>query len=214
MLASPSPKSSTHSSNNYQVHTHQTTYPIPPTLAPAPPANFTILDLELLHFWTTESVKSFVDFSSCVTLFRTKIVELSFIHPFLMHEILSLSALHLSHIRPHQSSLYRHASDTHLATALSLFQPEIANLSPLNLDACFAFSTTIFTHAWASQHPKKPSVLFFPPPAELHEDPDVVHVQWVKLHRGSQRNSNGALHHPAGRSLGAFVCAVGGTGSG
>jgi hypothetical protein len=143
-----------------------------------------MLDLEILHFWTTHSVESFVDFDSCITLFRTTVVELGIIHPFLMHEILALSALHLSHVRPHKASIYRHASDTHLATALALFQPEIANLSSSNCDACFAFSTTIFTHAWASQHPKKPSALFFPPPA-ASEDPDVVHVQWVKLHRGS-----------------------------
>lgn len=185
MLASPSPTSSTLTSN-FQTNTPTTGQSVPQSLPPAPPANFTILDLELLHFWTTTSVESFIDFDSCITLFRTTIVELGIIHPFLMHEILALSALHLSQIRPQKASVYRQAADTHFATALSLFQPEIANLSLSNCDACFAFSTTIFTHAWASQHPEKPSALFFLPPAELEEDPDVMHVEWVKLHRGSQ----------------------------
>lgn len=143
-----------------------------------------MLDLEILHFWTTHSVESFIDFDSCITLFRTTMVELGMVHPFLMHEILALSALHLSQVRPHKASLYRHASDTHLATALSLFQAEITNLSASNCDACFAFSITVFAHAWASQNPKSPSALFFPPPA-AEEDPDVLHVQWIKLHRGS-----------------------------
>jgi hypothetical protein len=144
-----------------------------------------MLDLEILHFWTTHSVESFIDFDSCITLFRTTLVELGIVHSFLMHEILALSALHLSQVRPHKASLYRHASDTHLATALALFQTEIANLSASNCDACFAFSITVFAHAWASQNPKKPSALFFPPPATAEEDPDVLHVQWVRLHRGS-----------------------------
>lgn len=141
-----------------------------------------MLDLEILHFWTTHSVDSFVDFDSCITLFRTTMVELGIIHPFLMHEILALSALHLSLVRPHKASQYRHASDTHLATALALFQPEIATLSTANCDACFAFSTFVFTHGWAAQHPKKPSTLFWSAP---HDDPDLVHVHWVKLHRSS-----------------------------
>lgn len=144
-----------------------------------------MLDLELIHFWTTHSVESFVDFDSCVTLFRTTLVELGLAHPFLMHEILALSSLHLSLVRPHKAAFYRHASDTHLATSLALLQPEMANLSTANCDACFAFSTTIFTHAWASQHPKKPSSLFFRIP-DQDDDPDIVHVQWIKLHRGSR----------------------------
>jgi len=143
-----------------------------------------MLDLEILHWWTTTSVVSFIDFDACVTLFRITVVELGFIHSFLMHELLSLSALHLSKVRPHKAAIYQHASDTHLATALSLFQPEIANLNSSNCEACFAFSTMAFTHAWASQDPKKPSTLFFAPTAGLM-DPDIVHVQWVKLHRGS-----------------------------
>jgi hypothetical protein len=66
-----------------------------------------MLDLEILHFWTTHSVETFVDFDSCITMFRTTVVELGIIHPFLMHEILALSALHLALVRPHKASLVR-----------------------------------------------------------------------------------------------------------
>lgn len=143
-----------------------------------------MVDLELLHFWTTQCIYSFVDFPSCITLFQTTVVEIGIARPFLMHEILSLAALHLSDLKPSRAGLYRHASDSHLATGLSLFQPEIANLSAENCHACFAFSTMIFTHMWASQENDKPSALFFAP-SSLHQDLGVVPVQWVKLHRGS-----------------------------
>ena len=76
-----------------------------------------------------------------------------------------------------------HASSSHLATALALFQPEIAKLTTANCHACFAFSTLVFTHSWAAQDKSRPSALFFVP-----KFPGVVdgeNVQWVKLHRGA-----------------------------
>jgi len=158
-----------------------------------------MLDLELLHFWTTQSVESFVDFNTCIRLFRTTVVELGIVHPFLMHEILALSAVHLAQVRPHKAAFYKQASGIHLAAALELFQPEIANITAANCDACFAFSTSIFTHAWASQDIRIPSALFFAPSKSAKdspffplshtvpddENPDVMHVQWVGLQRGT-----------------------------
>jgi hypothetical protein len=158
--------------------------PAPVLLPPALPMNFTMTDLELLHFWTTKSIASFVDFPSCITLFQTTVVEIALTHPFLMHEILSLAALHLSDLKPARSGHYRHASDTHLATGLSQFQPEIANLSTENCHACYAYAVMIFTHTWASQEIDKPSTLFFAP-SSMHQELDCVPVQWIKLHRGS-----------------------------
>jgi hypothetical protein len=156
-------------------------------LQPSPlAANFTMTDLELLHFWTTRSISSFVDFQSCITMFQTTVVELGLAHPFLMHEILSLAALHLSNLKRGQAGHYRHTSDSHLATGLSLFQPEIANLSTENCHACYAFSTMIFTHTWASQEDDKPSSLFFAP-SSMRQEMDLMPVQWIKLHRGSNQ---------------------------
>jgi hypothetical protein len=76
-----------------------------------------------------------------------------------------------------------HASSTHLATALSLFQPEIANLTTANCHACLAFSTLTFTHSWAAQDKTKPSALFFVPKDSKAVDSE--NIQWVKLHRGT-----------------------------
>jgi hypothetical protein len=164
--------------------------PAPVLLPPALPMNFTMTDLELLHFWTTKSIASFVDFPSCITLFQTTVVEIALTHPFLMHEILSLAALHLSDLKPARSGHYRHASDTHLATGLSQFQPEIANLSTENCHACYAYAVMIFTHTWASQEIDKPSTLFFAP-SSMRQELDCVPVQWIKLHRGSNEIMDG-----------------------
>jgi hypothetical protein len=152
-----------------------------------PQSNFSMSDLELLHFFTTQSVFAYLDSYSSIELFRNTVIQLAFEHPFLMHGILSLSSLHLSHLRPEKRALYQHASDTHTARALSLFQVEIGNLNPENCHACFAFSACIFTHAWAAQDVNKPSTIFFPP---VFQETDSVHIQWVKLQRGT----NSILH--------------------
>jgi hypothetical protein len=121
--------------------------------------------MELLHSWTTRSSANYVDFPACNELFKVTVVQMAITHRFLMHEILAISALHLSLLSSTQSEKikYMHASSSHLATALSLFQPEIANLTTDNCHACFAFSTLIFTHSWAAQDKDKPSALFFVP---------------------------------------------------
>jgi hypothetical protein len=100
-----------------------------------------------------------------------------------MHEILSLSALHLAHVRLNQSTLYRNAAATHHGIALSLFQPQIANLTPENCHACFAFSILVSIHAWASQGPNDTFSPFFA--SKSSEDSDSIQIPWVKLHRGS-----------------------------
>ncbi|KAG9243796.1 hypothetical protein BJ878DRAFT_442629 [Calycina marina] len=182
MLASPSPTSSTPNSAIPYLPQHSSSS----SSQPRQPANFTMLDLEILHHWTTRSVESFVDFDSCVDLFRITVVDMGLEYPFLMHEILALTALHMSKVRPHKATIYQLAARTHLDAGLAMFQPEMANLNAQNCHACWAFSTMVFTHMWASQDPGKPSQLFFAPPVNIFEDTDQTqHVKWIQLHRGS-----------------------------
>lgn len=144
--------------------------------------SFSMLDLELLHFYTTVSIYDFLDTKTYTKLFGQEVVQLAFQFPFLMHEILSISALHLAHLRPEKRLLYGHASDAHAATGLSLYQPQIARLTYKNCHACFAFSTWIWVHAWTAQDVSKPSTIFFSPNNQDDED---VHIKWIALHRGT-----------------------------
>lgn len=195
MLASPTTAGHPNSAPGSSAHTPNAEgySPVPPQSTPSPnpslnPTTFNMLDMELLHFWTTTSVEGFTDCRDSVELFRTTVVQLAFEFPFLMHEILALSALHLSRLRPDNAEHYVRTSDTHVATALALFQPQVAQLTPQNCHACFAFSTTLFVHAWASQNVSRPSALFFKPTQSTNApgEEDGHQIQWVKLHRGAQ----------------------------
>lgn len=161
--------------------------PLSPSISSTLPAQFTILDLELLHSWTVRSSAAYVDFPACIELFKVTVVQLGFSHKFVMYELLSISALHLSLLSsdPSERTKYMQASSTHFATALALFQPEIANLTIDNCHACFAFSTLVFTHSWAAQDKTKPSALFFSPKSPGSVDGE--NVQWIKLHRGAHK---------------------------
>ncbi|KAG9231457.1 hypothetical protein BJ875DRAFT_117926 [Amylocarpus encephaloides] len=148
------------------------------------PASFSLLDMQLLYSWVTEGAAVFSSFSDFVIVFQKVAVEVAFEHQFLMHELLSLSALHLSKTSPQEASKYLFSSDKHNAAALAMFQPEVVNINPTNCEACYLFSMLTFVHAWGAQDAEKPSTLFFIPrrfPVEK-EAP----IKWVRLHRGAR----------------------------
>ncbi|KAF4630607.1 hypothetical protein G7Y89_g7530 [Cudoniella acicularis] len=100
-----------------------------------------------------------------------------------MHQILSLSAFNIAVLRPQDAAKYRYLSDRHAMKALSLFQPQINNLTETNCQACFLFSLVTFIQAWTSQDITQPSTLFFIP-TNLDENGEFI--QWARLYRGHQ----------------------------
>ncbi|KAH7397585.1 hypothetical protein BKA64DRAFT_672287 [Cadophora sp. MPI-SDFR-AT-0126] len=148
-----------------------------------PPESYTMQDLELLHFYTTTYSDNFFEDPKLIEIYRTTVVQLAFDYPFLMHEIMAVAALNLAILRPQKRASYLHLSDTHAATGLSLFQAEISNLNEHNCHACLAFSSLIFTNAWASQDVNKPSTLFFSP---SNDDEAYDQIRWIKLQRGTK----------------------------
>jgi hypothetical protein len=139
--------------------------------------------MKLLHFWITEGSALFTNFGED-NVFSDVIVHHAFEHEFLMHELLSISALHLSRLKAQDAQQYLYASDTHRSKGLALFQLAISSLNESNCQACFLFSTLTFIHAWAAQDMNKPSNLFFIP--SQHIAGSQVEIKWVQLHRGSR----------------------------
>jgi hypothetical protein len=148
---------------------------------PSNPEMYTAFDMELMHFFLTESADQFQGYY-LPKMFKTAIMQLSFEYSFLLHEMLSLAALHMAHFQPERRKFCLLAADSHTTKGLSLFQREImTEVNEKNCHAWFAFSTMLFTQAWASQDLSKPNYLFFPPVEGAVEG----QVQWVKLIRGT-----------------------------
>jgi hypothetical protein len=71
-------------------------------------------------------------------------------HPFLMHSILALSALHLSRTGPRQSrrALYLNLAVAHQSQALALFCEILRDINKHNARAVFAFAEIVVVYAF------------------------------------------------------------------
>ena len=101
-----------------------------------------MVDLSLLHHWTVSTSHSLVQCPSIDRIWQTVLPQIGFRHPFVMHAILSMAALHLGHVidlrnrRRHTIDAVRHHNE-----ALRGFRETISHPSAENADALFACST-------------------------------------------------------------------------
>ncbi|OJD18658.1 hypothetical protein AJ78_01354 [Emergomyces pasteurianus Ep9510] len=109
-------------------------------------SNLHIDDLKLMHHYTTETYTTLSNTREHVEIWRTVIPKEALAHPFLMHGILALSALHLiecSSINDPNRRKYVELATRHQHLALAAFRPVLNNITPSNCNAVFAFSSLI-----------------------------------------------------------------------
>ncbi|KAK9386466.1 hypothetical protein V1515DRAFT_616472 [Lipomyces mesembrius] len=87
-------------------------------------------------------------------IWKTVIPKEALSHRFLMHGLLTLSALHLIEINSGDKGpsrmMYMEIATRHQSLALSSFRPELNSITPLNCNALFAFSSFLSVFAFAS----------------------------------------------------------------
>ena len=71
---------------------------------------------------------------------RPRVLKHAFAYPFLLNELLAVSALHLSTCRPARQSSYREESTRLQSQAMRLFNESIQDLNAQNIIAAFLFS--------------------------------------------------------------------------
>ena len=71
---------------------------------------------------------------------RPQVLKHAFTYPFLLNEVLAISALHLSTRRPVQQSFYREEATRLQSHAMRLFNETIRDLNPQNIIPVFLFS--------------------------------------------------------------------------
>ncbi|KAJ4298818.1 hypothetical protein N0V90_004060 [Kalmusia sp. IMI 367209] len=70
-------------------------------------------------------------------LWRVVIPEMATVHPFLMHGLLAVSAMHLSYLRQNDRNKYEMQSSYHQALATSQLRAVLTNITPENCGAAF-----------------------------------------------------------------------------
>ncbi|EFR04779.1 hypothetical protein MGYG_07786 [Nannizzia gypsea CBS 118893] len=151
-------------------------------------------DLELLHHYTTKTYQTLSNNNEHEDIWKNVIPGEAIKHPFLMHGLLALAALHIieCHDPDDEESRRKYSAlaNKHQNLALATFRPELNNITPLNCHAVFAFSSLIAALAFAFSRSERCSN-----PADYIEQAvqdfylfrgvdKVLHTQWTRIIKG------------------------------
>ncbi|KAF2171745.1 hypothetical protein M409DRAFT_17980 [Zasmidium cellare ATCC 36951] len=136
-------------------------------------AQLDIPDLRLLHFWTTNTANT-VQVPAHGDIWQVKMVEMGFRHPFVLHGILAVAAIHRAGIYPAESEELTMQSSSHMDVAISGLRYQIEHPDPAAATAVFALSGVLVIHSLGMAQIHPPS------------DPigDLCH--WFRLVKGTQ----------------------------
>ncbi|KAL3440277.1 hypothetical protein BJX65DRAFT_35232 [Aspergillus insuetus] len=120
------------------------------------PQEWTGLDPELMHHYTLYTSKTLARRPQMQEIWQVVIPELAYSYEFLMHGILSLSALHLASLKPERYSHYLAGAGFHMSLGLRSYRRILLSPSRDNCYALFCFSSLIMVYIYASatDHPE------------------------------------------------------------
>lgn len=113
-----------------------------------PAAVFDLKDLALLHHWSLITSLSILSTEKINHVWQISFPDVAFRHHYVMHSILSLTALHVAYLDPSKRRPYLLEAEQHHSKALHGFKEDIGNIGPGNSDAIFATSVLTFFYAF------------------------------------------------------------------
>ncbi|PYH90374.1 C6 zinc finger domain protein [Aspergillus ellipticus CBS 707.79] len=121
--------------------------------APQTVPSLNLTDLELMMQWCNSTYKSVSRGDHIDYIWRDRVPEEALTHPFLMHGLLAISALHLARTRPDpQSPAYISTAVAHQNQALALFREQLCNINSSNAKAMFAFASIVVLYTFGFPH--------------------------------------------------------------
>ncbi|OXV07928.1 hypothetical protein Egran_04310 [Elaphomyces granulatus] len=109
-------------------------------LACRPLTDLNIRDLELLHHYSTTTSYTIARNPLLQTLWRVTVPQIGLSSPFVMRAVLSISALHLSYLRPEHKEYYISQAACHHEVALNEVSPILATLLQENSEGMLLFA--------------------------------------------------------------------------
>lgn len=103
-----------------------------------------------MHHYTLYTSKTLSKRKAVQDVWQIEIPKIAYSYEFLMHGILSLSALHLSHLRPEKYSDYMMSSRIHLTLGLRSFVQILTSPNHENCSALFSFCSAIMIYTYGS----------------------------------------------------------------
>ncbi|KAJ5175628.1 uncharacterized protein N7482_001505 [Penicillium canariense] len=120
----------------------------------ATPISLNLHDLELMMHWCNSTYLTLSRNDRTDLVWRNAVPEEALSHPFLMHGILALSALHLARTGPEPSrrAAYLNRAVAHQNEALALFRELLGDISESNAKAMFAFAGIVVVYTFGFPH--------------------------------------------------------------
>lgn len=121
---------------------------------------FSLVDLELLHNYQTLTCNTLSALPEMQTFMRIDVPRLGFKHPFVLHCVLALSALHLAHFKKGSRDFYIAQAEQHYSVALRAATALLPNINVDNCPALYMFASFCSWYTMATG-PKKGDFLLF-----------------------------------------------------
>ncbi|KAL4879189.1 hypothetical protein BJY04DRAFT_220309 [Aspergillus karnatakaensis] len=121
-------------------------------------------DDDLLHHYKTTTYLSLCSDPELEHTVRVSIPELAHHYPFLMHGLLSISALQLAHTNPKFRAQYLGLALDHQELAMPEYRREIMNMTPANSGAVLVFAFIVVVCALATDDEDRKELFLFPSP--------------------------------------------------
>jgi hypothetical protein len=111
-----------------------------------------VLQLRLLHHYTTVTAQSLGADTEAHGVYATVVVQTAFEYPFLLHVLLALAAVHFSRLSETSSEAIEYAliGSRHHDIALAAFQASVRDIDESNFKAVLMFAGVLFPYSCAS----------------------------------------------------------------
>jgi hypothetical protein len=103
----------------------------------------------------TSTYQTFVRSEKSIDIWKHTVPKLAFKHPFLIHGIFAVSALHLAALHPKREKEYMLLATKYQDLALPVFRSSISHVDKDNCDAMVVFANLIAAYALGSLKPSK-----------------------------------------------------------
>ncbi|TAQ84862.1 hypothetical protein B7494_g6818 [Chlorociboria aeruginascens] len=173
--------------------------PPPQTTISSPISTFSLLDLELLHNFSTETSLSMSSYAALCKFYQTGLITEALKSDYLLHAILGFSAFHLK--QQHQDILestneeqrlsistkieaYLVAGRAHCSAAIPPFREHLVNITPENCHSLYACASIIFAISFIESHDNLASFNAVEGTANENQGPGQIVTKWLLLLRG------------------------------
>ncbi|KAJ6104102.1 hypothetical protein N7523_010422 [Penicillium sp. IBT 18751x] len=142
--------------------------------------SFTLNDMRLLHHFISYTSATLSDRPEAQKTWATTVVQIAFVHQFLLQGVLALAALHMASLNTSEKESLSILAASKQDAALQEFRPQLEDITPQNCDAILAFSFLAEYYIPASA-----GTVINPSATFMEDDFFNAIVEWLRLYQGT-----------------------------